>query len=253
MSEKIYTGGHDEKYLSRFQRPQGHTNNCGEFAVGAAVSILRDKQVDYDQVVELANKTTVLHSILTLGMAGKGRRLWPGGPTTPKQQVALAIETGKKYGLKLHGKHMMGTTDDLLHYLKQPDTAVLVTIGWDKENEPRMFHADGSLIKLTVGSIIGEIDNPFEAHVMLLAAHDPDKRNKRGDLAMHTPWGLLNWLVDGQDEAAAGHGNIFWMTDKAFQEAWRYDIPLVGSNMAVISKRPISQSPPRTRSGSMED
>lgn len=251
MSEKIYTGGYDEKHLARFQRHQGNTNNCGEYSVAAAVSVLRNKPVDFDQVVTLANRTTMLHSILTLGLAGKGRRLWPGGPTTPKQQVALAIEAGKKYGLKLYGKHMMGTTGDLLHYLKQPDTAVLITIGWDEDHEPRMFHADGSLIKLTVGSIVGEIENPFEAHVMLLAAHDPEKHNKHGDLNMNTPWGLLNWLVDGQDESAAGHGRIFWMTDKEFQDAWQYDIPLVSSNMAVISKRPIPESQARTRSDSL--
>ncbi len=253
MSQKIYTGGYDEKHLSRFQRPQEDTNNCGEYSVGAAISLLLDRQLDYEEVVALANKKTLLHTIATLGLGGKSRRLWPGGPTTPKQQVELAIEAGKKHGLKLHGKHMLGTTGDLLNYLKQPDTAVLVTIGWDQDHEPKMFHTNGKLIRLTVGSIVGKIENPFEAHVMLLAAHDPERRNKHGDLTMNTPWGLLNWLVDGRDKSTDGYGNIFWMTDKEFQDAWLYDIPLVGSNMAVISKHPIPESQARTRTDRMED
>ena len=68
--------------------------------------------------------------------------------------------------------------------------------------EPIIARGENTTNSLAVGGGIG-------GHIMILAAYDPEHRNKDGVL---TPWGFLSsW---GSIE------ELYWMTDLDFQRTW---------------------------------
>jgi hypothetical protein len=243
VSETIFWGGHPEAYLAAFQKAQGETNHCGVYAVSAAISLLRGgKMIDYDESVAIADR----HSALSpLGIArlvvGSNLRLWPNGPTTPRQQANLAEWLGRLRGLMLSARALTGGPDDLIGYLRMPDTVVLVAVGWNDSARPLIVGPDSKLLRFApVGSLslFGiSFRAPFGAHVMALAAHDPARRfTFRGGRTIAAPWGFINSWVDGADPDAPGHGHLYWMPDEDFQAAWEYPIWVGRNRMVVITR-----------------
>jgi hypothetical protein len=245
MAEAIYWGGQTEAYLSRFQKNQGKTNHCGAYSVAVAVSLLRGGQrLDYDQVVACADQHALLQVPSLAGLrdalTGRSLRLWKGGPMTPHQQARLARYIAAQHGLKVEANVRRGTPADLISALRQPDTVVLVTVGWNDRTRPEIVGPKGAVWRfaavdsLSVGKI--RIKYPFGAHVMVLAAYDPSRSFKKGEESITTPWGFINSWVDGPDPDSPADGELFWMTDAHFRRAWEYPI-LIGSRYMVTVRR----------------
>jgi hypothetical protein len=240
VSETIFWGGHPEAHLAAFQKAQGQTNHCGVYAVSAAISLLRGgERIDYDESVAIADRHAAL-SLLGIArlVAGRNLRLWPGGPTTPRQQAHLAERLGRLHGLAISARAYTGTPNDLIGYLRETDTLVLVTIGWDDGSRPLIVSPDGRLLRfapvesLSLFSVTFRA--PFGGHVMVLAAHDPARRFRfRGGRTITAPWGFINSWADGADSEAPGHGHLYWMPDEDFRAAWGYPI-WVGRNKMVV-------------------
>jgi hypothetical protein len=251
----IYAGGKSEAELAKYQKNQGKTNDCAAYSVAAALRLLADQPpvqevsaqlsrplsqvVSYEYSVDVANRHAALRSNVLGGvkevLSGEDLRVWAGGPTMPRHQARLARELAARYSLDVDARVMRGTADDLLHYLAMPDTYVLVTIGWSKDTRPRIQYPDGEFRTFgkpetfKVGGM--SVDGPFTAHVMMLAAYDPDRKGKLDHKNVTVPWGFVNSWVD------AGDG-LYWMTEDDFRDAWRFVIPLVGrQQMVVIQKQ----------------
>lgn len=234
-SGKITLGGHDPAYLASFQKHQGSTNDCAAYSIGAAFSLLRGGQrVDYVQVARFASRRTSLHWGMLAGLVGilfgRGLRLWPGGPITPHQQANLAKTLARQRKVRLDASVKTGSLADLLAYLKQPNTAVLVTLAWDDEYLPRIAYPNGTMYRfgkvdsLKLGPV--KIRYPFAAHVVLLAAYDPGRTAQIGNEVIHTPWGFINsWMDDADD--------LFWLPEYDLLKAWGYNIR-IGSNKIVV-------------------
>lgn len=244
MSETIFWGDHSESYLASFQKSQGKTNNCGVYAASAAISLLRDGQlIDYDEATSITDAHTAI-SLAGLArlIVRKNLRLWPNGPTTPKQQANLAEHIGRRYGLSITAQVQKGTPESLLACLQEPDKLALITIGWNDKSRPLIIDPTGKLLRFAP---VGELclfnvtfRAPFGAHVMLLAAYDPARKFKfRGGKKMTAPWGFINSWMDGADTNAPGHGYLYWMPDEDFQSAWAYNIWAGRNKMVTITKR----------------
>jgi hypothetical protein len=240
MTNAIYWGGQTEAYLARFQKNQGKTNHCGAYSVAVAVSLLKGGQrLDYDQVVACADQHALLQapSLASLRntLTGKNLRLWKGGPTTPHQQAKLARYIAAQHDLRVETSVRRGIPDDLIAALSQPDTVVLVTVGWNDRACPEIVGPKGAIWhfaavdSLSLGNI--RIKYPFGAHVMVLAAYDPSRSFRKGDETITTPWGFINSWVDGSDTES-----LFWMTDAHFRRAWEYPI-LIGSRYMVTIRK----------------
>jgi hypothetical protein len=243
VSETIFWGGHPESYLATFQKPQGTTNHCGVYASSAAISLfLGGQRIDYEQFVGIADE----HAAVSLAgiarlIVGNNLRLWPGGPTTPRQQSNLAEHIGRLCGLHVWARPRTGTPADLIAYLRKPDTLVLVTIGWGDDFRPLIVDPTGKLLRFAP---VGELtlfkvtfNAPFGAHVMVLAAHDPTRRfTFQGGKIIAAPWGFINSWVDGEDPNEPGHGHLYWMPDEDFRKAWGHNI-WVGKNKIVVITR----------------
>lgn len=252
-----YSGDRTEAALAKFQKNQGVTNHCGTFSVATALRILAESDpqrgkkvadaeatgvgaiVNYDEVVEIANSHAVFRRDLGQGLTdfftGASYRVWPDGPTMPKQQVALAKQLAARMGLTITATALRGTPNDLIAYLGEPDTFVVVTIGWGQTNRPSILYTDGVLREFappdhaTVGG--AKIDFPFNAHTMLLAAYDPNHKVEVDGKEKLLPWGFINSWQDGGK-------NLYWMAERDFRDGWRYVIPGVGrQKMVVIQKR----------------
>jgi len=243
-STPIYWGGHTEEYLSTFQKHQGVENDSGAYAAAAAISLLREgRKVDYTQVARASNRWTAMHTGLLIGIPGlifgKGRRLWPGGPMTPKQQASLVEWLGKSRRFTVQAKAIkQATAKILIANLQQPDTLQLVTVSWTDSTRPQIVHPDGSLMGFPlVGAFPGNVDHPFESLVMVLVAYDPTRTVESPEGALPTPWGLLNWWIDGHITDVAGYGHLHWMPDEDFRLAWGFNLPLIGSNNVVVVTR----------------
>jgi len=243
--QAIYSEGKSEGQLAKYQKNQGRTNNCGAYSVAAALRLIADEapkaktvstgagaRINYDSVVETANRHAMARpgviGGLIEGIAAESLRMWPGGPTTPRQQARLARFIAARQGMHINAEVMRGTPEDLLHFLAEPLTHVLVTIGWSA-NPPQILYPDGKFQRFgkpEAFEIAGrKFSAPFNAHVMLLAAYDPS--HTAGDDGQGVPWGFINSWVD------AGEG-LYWMTEDDFRSAWRFVIPLVGRQQMVV-------------------
>jgi hypothetical protein len=260
--EAVYSHGLTEAQLAKYQKNQGQTNDCGAYAIAAAISLLADTRsarptptadaagegepplrgfkgrVDYDDAVATADRQAALRRDGARGLVdflgGRDLRLWPGGPSMPRQQAALARLIGQQHRFDVTAIATRGTADDLLFFLRQPNAEVLVTLGWGPNKRPRIQHPDGKLRafnppdKATVAGRV--IQLPFGAHVMLLAAYDPAHTAKSGRKAVAAPWGFVNSWIDGGD-------GLYWMPEDDFRRAWRYVIPGVGRQKMVVIRR----------------
>lgn len=269
--EPVYSHNLTEKQLAKYQKAQGKTNDCAVYSVAAALNLLDDTKgrrlrrapnaelaaqsadekdselvirgvqgkVDYQEAVHTANRHAILREGLVQGLAdfvaGQDYRVWPGGPTMPRNQKHLAERLAERHDMEITADALRGTTEDLLFLLNQPNTAVLVTIGWGKEDPPRILYPDGKFRRfgqpemlLEIGGL--KVDAPFNAHVMLLAAYDPAKTATLDGQQVNTPWGFINSWVDAGPK-------LYWMTEEDFRQAWRYVIPGVGRQKMVVVRR----------------
>jgi hypothetical protein len=252
-----YSGDRTEAVLAKFQKNQGITNHCGAFAVATALRIMAESDprrakkvadaeatgvggvINYDEVIELSNSHAVFRRDVGQGLVDfftdASYRVWPNGPTMPKQQVALAKKLAAQVGLEITARAMRGTPNDLITYLGEPDSFVVVTIGWGRTNRPSILYTDGVLRDFSPPDHANlgktKIDFPFNAHTMLLAAYDPGHKVEVDGKSMTLPWGFINSWQDGGK-------NLYWMTEHDFRDGWRYVIPGVGrQKMVVIQKR----------------
>jgi hypothetical protein len=222
----VYWGGLTEAQLAAFQRRQGDTrNDCADYSVAAALNMFQGGAVQGSDVARAGDLGTVLY----------GYRLWPNGPTTPQQAANLVNAIADRAGLPLEATAVKPQTSaDLVRYLQQPDTAVIVTIGWDDAHVPDIARASD-----TGNSAQGGAALQINAHAMVLAAYDPSHLDRNGSPA---PWGFVNSWANGGSE-------IYWIPDADFQQAWSHDIPLVGSHNAVVITKtavPATASPTPT-------
>lgn len=206
----IYLGGLTEAQLAAYQQDQGDRNDCGEFAIAAALNLLYGGSVLGCDVAAAADQ-------VWFPLPSKGLRMWPDGPTTPQQQANIVNGIARQGGLSLSATATKATTADLIKYLEQPDTAVVVTIGWDDTNIPQIARtSDAHTQAVSAG--------PINGHAMLLVAHDPTHLDFNGNPA---PWGFVNSWENGGTE-------IYWAPDTDFNQAWDHKLPLVGSNNVVV-------------------
>jgi hypothetical protein len=218
MGGLVSRGGRAEVTLARYAEYQGNTNNCGEYAVAAALSLLEDKPhwLTAQEVVDLSNSWTLVDSLRVMGLAGlfggKALRMWKGGPTTSWQVANLARRLAKKHGLSVqaevrHGH--VGMRDELVCWLDRRDTVVVVTVAWDDQTHASIEDPNGNKLSLLASPTwkIAELRLDYAAHIMVLAAHD----------AARSAWGFINSWVDG-----ATTDRLFWMTEEDFEETWGY-------------------------------
>jgi hypothetical protein len=207
----VYWGGLTEAQLASYQRRQGDTrNDCADYSVAAVLNMFQGGAVQGSDVARAGDLGNVLY----------GYRLWPNGPTTPPQAANIVNTIADRAGLPLSATAVRPETSaDLVEYLRQPDTAVIVTIGWDDAHVPDIARTSDTGNSARGGAML-----QINAHAMVLAAYDPAHLDRNGNPA---PWGFVNSWADG------GTG-IYWIPDADFQQAWSHEIPLVGSHNAVV-------------------
>jgi hypothetical protein len=210
----VYWGGLTEAQLASYQRRQGDTrNDCADYSVAAVLNMFQGAAVQGSDVARAADLGNLLY----------GYRLWPNGPTTPQQAANIFNAIADRADLPLSAAAAKPPTSaDLVQYLQQPDTAVIVTIGWDDANVPDIARTSDPGNGAGGGAPL-----QINAHAMVLAAYDPGHLDRNGNPA---PWGFVNSWADGGTE-------IYWIPDADFQQAWSHDIPLVGSHNAVVITR----------------
>lgn len=247
----VYSGGRSEVQLAKYQVSQGRSNDCGAYSVAAALRLIADQPppeehqsigagatISYREAVDLSNQRAILRPDFLQGLldflGGRATRIWPGGPTAPNQQAALAEALAAQNGVAVAAQSMRGTPADLIRFLAEPDTEVLVTIGWSKESVPEILYPEGKFKPLGDPGqfkILGFAFDVFAAHVMMLGAYDPDHKVMRDGREITVPWGFVNSWKSAGDQ-------LFWMTEDDFQRAWRFVIPFVGrQKMTVIQKK----------------
>jgi hypothetical protein len=211
----VYWGGLAEAQLAAFQQKQGAgRNDCADYSVAAVFNMLQGGAVQGSDVARAADLGSLLY----------GYRLWPNGPTTPAQAANIINAIVDRAGLPLSASAVRpDTSADLVQYLQQPGTAVIVTIGWDDANVPDIARTSDTANGAGGGATLG-----INAHAMVLAAYDPTHLDRNGNPA---PWGFVNSWASGGTE-------IYWMPDADFQQAWSHEIPLVGSHNAVVITKP---------------
>jgi hypothetical protein len=224
----VYWGGRAEAQLAAFQQLQGTgRNDCADYSVAAVFNMFQGGGVQGSDVARAADLGNVLY----------GYRLWPNGPTTPAQAANIVNAIADRAGLPFSATALRApTTADLVGYLRQPDTAVIVTIGWDDANVPDIARTSD-----TRNSAGGGAPLQINAHAMVLAAYDPGHTDRNGNPA---PWGFVNSWANGGTE-------IYWMPDADFQRAWTHEIPLVGSRNAVVITRGTAAGPAATATATL--
>lgn len=213
-TEPVYWGGLTEAQLAAFQQRQGtDRNDCADYSVAAVLNMFEGGAVQGSDVARAADLGNLLY----------GYRLWPNGPTTPGQAANIVNTIADRAGLPVSATAVKPETSaDLVAYLQQPDTAVIVTIGWDDAHVPDIARTSD-----TANSAGGGAPLQINAHALVLAAYDPGHLDRNGNPA---PWGFVNSWADGGTE-------IYWIPDADFQQAWSHEIPLVGSHNAVVVTR----------------
>ncbi len=203
----VYSRGMTEAQLAAYQQDQGARNDCAEYSIAAALNMLYGGAVQGSDVAAAADQVIRDH-IFPFSPPWAGTRIWQNGPTTPGQQANIVNAIARQGRLPLSATHVQATTTDLVNYLRQPDTAVIVTIRWDAAH--------------------------LNSHAMLLSAYDPSHVDQNGNPA---PWGFVNSLAPSGTQ-------IYWMSGAAFENAWGLDLfPGLGSkNAVVITKTPAASA-----------
>lgn len=176
----VYWGGLTEAQLAAYQRRHGDTrNDCADYSVAAVLNMFQGGAVSGSDVARAGDLGNVLY----------GYRLWPNGPTTPQQAANIFNAIADRAALPLSATAVKPETSaDLVQYLQQPDTAVIVTIGWDDAHVPDIARASD-----TGNGARGGAPLQINAHAMVLAAYDPTHLDRNGNPA---PWGFVNSWAD---------------------------------------------------------
>ena len=221
----VYWAGMTEAQLAAFQQNQGSRNDCAEYAIAAGLNMLYGGAVRGSDVAAAADQVIRDH-FLPFAPPWAGTRMSENGPTAPWQQANIVNGIARQGGLSLAATATHATAADLIHYLQQPDTAVVVTISWDDAHVPQIARASDAGTGAGGGAPL-----QLNAHAMLLAAYDPNHVDSSGNPA---PWGFVNSWTDG----SGGGTEIYWMPDADFQEAWSHPLPWpMGANNAVVITR----------------
>jgi RHS repeat-associated protein len=227
-TEWHYLSDKREASLAVYQQDQGYSNDCAIYSTVAARDVLLGGRMQASSVSNWVNSTW-------WQVPGRYRTL-PGQATTPKEQARLFNILAASQNVTASAAARKGTTDELKSLLDQPDTVVLVTVGWNKSTgiAPRLMKGDGKNTQyLKQGdSFWGKAG--INAHTMVLAAYDPEHVMPDGTRA---PWGFINSWSDGQKMKTPV---LWWMTDRDFNRVWDYSIPGIGANnMVVVTYQPI--------------
>jgi hypothetical protein len=234
-------GGLTQAQLAALQQNQGSRNDCAECAIAASLNLLFGGSVRGGDVAAAADQVTAQDPNrfgVSVPLPWKGLRWAPNGMTTPWQQANIVNGIARQGGLPLSASVAHPATDELVRLLGQPGTAVVVTLGWSRDDIPQIAAGSGPSQPLGDGSTFTldlplglEVEVPVSAHAMLLAAHDPTHVDSNGDPA---PWGFVNSWTDGASPTNPnGATEIYWMSDADFQQA--YSFPVVG-NAVVITR-----------------
>lgn len=175
--------------------------------------------VQGSEVAEWANSAYGLGGTLR----GQNLRVWNDFATTPQQQANIINTIASYSGIALKAEAKHGNKADLYKLLGAPDTAVIVTIGWDPGFKPFLAR-DGN------SNEAPDAKWPYFAHALVLAAYDPGHTSTSSGNTITTEWGFVNsWYTGGS--------SIYWMPDADFDKAWNFNIVPVGSNnMVVVTK-----------------
>lgn len=205
-----YPGKLTEIDLAGLQRLQAG-NSCVPHSLCAAFQLLTGREIDPR---ELDAELNLLPFFSRLRY-----RSWNNGPVTPLQQVALARTLASNLDLQVTARLAHPEPSGLVDLIRQPATAVLVTIGWWKHHPPGIFRGTD-----TVSQADG---SGTQWHTMLAAAYDPGHRDSSGN---ERPWGFVNSWVDRGE-------TLFWMSDADFLRSWQFYTPFGGRRPAVILQR----------------
>jgi hypothetical protein len=236
-------GGLTQAQLAALQQNQGSRNDCAEYAIAASLNLLFGGSVRGGDVAAAADQVTAQDPNrfgVSVPLPWKGLRWAPNGMTTPWQQANIVNGIARQGALPLHATVAHPPMEELVRLLGQPDTAVVVTLGWNRDHIPQLAIGDGPSQPMSGDPGFWSVDLPLgvkaempavSAHAMLLAAHDPTHLDQNGNPA---PWGFVNSWADGASPTSPGGATeIYWMSDADFRQA--YDFPLVG-NAVVIAK-----------------
>lgn len=229
-----FAGGRQEAELAHYAEFQGQTNSCGEYAVAAALSLLKGQArwLPAQKAVTIADSSNFRDRFRLLGLwaliPGGSFRMWPNGPTTSWQAANLAKELARREGMRVDAEVKYGSGGphaDLIDCLGKRNEAAIVTIAWDDRTQANIEHPGGSKIPLlsTPAWKLADVRFDYTAHIMLLVAHDEDKKR----------WGFINSWVDGTVV-----DRLFWMTEEDFDETWSYERgPFIPRLWVKISSR----------------
>jgi len=242
----VYVGGHAEAELAAFQQNQGARNDCAEYAIAAGLNLLFGGNVRGREVAAAADQVTATGDNrlgLPLPVPNWGLRISENGPTTPWQQANIVTGVARQGELALVADVTHATPEQLIDLLGRDDTAVIVTLGWNRNDVPQITLGNGQPRDISnpgTWSLPLGVELPaVDAHAMLLAAHDPGHVDQNGDSA---PWGFVNSWVDGANTANPGGATeIYWMSDEDFRGA--YNFPLVGNAVVITRQSPPAATP----------
>ena len=210
FNKPVTLAGMSEKSLAAYQHNQVG-NTCTLHSISAAIQLLSGRVID---PAELADELDAMNFFQRLPY-----RCWKNGPVTPFQQVALLRRLVKDMGLSLQVGLSHPTHPGLIDLIQQPDTVVMVTIGWAKHAAPA----------ITLGTGTSSYANNMSLtwHTIISAAYDPLHIDTGG---LQKPWGFINSWINDSDY-------LFWMPDGDFRKAWSFYTPLGGIRPAVVIKK----------------
>jgi hypothetical protein len=206
-NKTVTLAGMSEKSLAAYQHNQVG-NTCTLHSISAAIQLLSGRVID---PAELADELDAMNFFRRLPY-----RFGINGPVSPLQQVALLRRLINDLGLSLQIGLSHPTIPGLIDLIHQPDTVVMVTIGWAKHAAPA----------ITLGAGTSSYANNISItwHTIISAAYDPMHIDTGG---LQKPWGFINSWVNGGEY-------LFWMADGDFRKAWSFYTPLGGFRPAVI-------------------
>lgn len=218
-SVAVYLGGLPEAELAALQQNQGDSIDCAEYAIAESLNLLYGGSVRGSEVATAANQITAVDDNrlgLPLPVPSWGLQWWENGPVTPWQQANIVNGIARQGGLELSANVTHPPADELIRLLGQPGTAVIVTLGWNREHVPEIARTSGpsqAFYDPGFWSLPLGVEVPaMGAHAMLLAAYDPTHVDQSDHPA---PWGFVNSWDDGGTE-------IYWMSDEDFRQAYGF-------------------------------
>ena len=134
-NKPVTLAGLTEKSLAAYQHNQVG-NTCTLHSISAAIQLLSGRVID---PAELADELDAMNFFQRLPY-----RFGKNGPVSPLQQVSLLRRLIKDMGLSLQVVYPIPTLPGLIDLIHQPDTVVMVTIGWAKHAAPAITLGTGT-------------------------------------------------------------------------------------------------------------